>query len=90
VEDWLIGFQALRLTMDQATSSMSRLANFITACREGNIWAVYRLKAKGQDLNEGDAEGITGLMMASLNNQLNIVKYLVRQGAIVDAANNYG
>ena len=51
---------------------------------------MYRFKAKGQDLNEGDEEGITSLMMASSNNRLNIAKYLVRRGAIVDAADNYG
>ena len=69
---------------------MSAFADFLVVCREGNIRAVYRLKAKGQDLNEADAQDRTGLMWASLHNQLNIAKYLVRRGAIVDAADDYG
>ena len=68
---------------------MSDFADFLLVCIEGNIRAAYRLKAKGQDLNEADAQN-TGLMMASFNNQLNIVKYLVRRGAIVNTANNRG
>ena len=60
------------------------------ACSEGNIRAVYRFKAKGQDLNEGNAEGIRGLMKASSHNHLNIAKYLVGRGAILDTANSFG
>ena len=43
---------------------------------------------KRQDLNEGDADGWMGLIFASYYNHLNIVKYVVRRGAIVDTANN--
>ena len=54
---------------------MSTLADLLVACRDGNIQAVYRFKAKGQDLNERDEVGRTGLMMASFHNHLNIVKF---------------
>ena len=64
-----------RAATDQTTSSMSALVDFLDACREGNIRAVYRFKAKGQDLNERDEVGRTGLMMASFHNHLNIVKF---------------
>jgi ankyrin repeat protein len=50
---------------------------------------VYRFKAKGQDLDEGDEDGWTGLMNESFHNHLNIAKYLVRRGAIVDTADNH-
>ena len=69
---------------------MSAFDNLKNACREGNIRAIYRLKAKGQDLNESDEDGWTGLVFASFHNHLNIAKYLVRRGAIVDAADDYG
>ena len=67
---------------------MSLLADFLVACREGNIRAIYRFIAKGQDLNEGVSW--TGLMMASYYNHLNIAKYLVGRGAILDTANSFG
>ena len=67
---------------------MTAFDKFLAACRDGNIGTMYRLKAKGQNLNEGDPQGRTGLMLASRNNHLNIATYLVGQGAIVDAADD--
>ena len=69
---------------------MSDLADFLVACRDGNIRAICRFKAIGHDLNEGDAQGCKSLMWASSRNHLNIVKYLVRRGAIVNSATNDG
>ena len=65
------------------------LANFLGACRDGNIEAVRVYTTRGQDMNEADEAGKTGLMWASLNNHLNIVEYLVRRGAIVNTADNH-
>ena len=69
--------------------SKSAFAKFLVACREGNYRRVYQLKARGRDLNQADAEGITGLMEAS-SRHLHIVKYLVDEGAIVNLETHYG
>ena len=80
---------------DQTTCSMIAtnsvaISKFQFACSMGNIQAVYRFFAEGQDPNEASVHGSTGLMGACMNNHFNLVKYLVGRGAIVNAADSDG
>ena len=54
------------------------------ACEEGALKRVRQLIQEGQDVNRGDNDGWTPLMLAALNGHDQIVRELIRAGADVN------
>lgn len=60
------------------------------AAKAGDLEQVQRLVVEGVDVNEGDKNGETPLIVASLEGQGEIANYLLQRGARIDATNASG
>ncbi|XP_062608682.1 palmitoyltransferase ZDHHC17-like, partial [Saccostrea cucullata] len=58
--------------------------DIVRAVQFGVMARVYELVEGGQDVNEMDRENVSLLHWAAINNRLDIVRYLISKGAIVD------
>ncbi|XP_078332634.1 palmitoyltransferase ZDHHC17-like isoform X1 [Crassostrea virginica] len=58
--------------------------DIVRAVQFGVIARVYELVEGGVDVNEMDRENVSILHWAAINNRLDIVRYLIGKGAIVD------
>jgi|GEM_PF-827171 len=67
---------------------VSRIDALIMACEEGDIDFVKLLVNSGIDINEVGSEGFTPLMMSTSENASEIVEYLIKEGADVNAEVN--
>ncbi|XP_071809024.1 palmitoyltransferase ZDHHC17-like [Asterias amurensis] len=70
--------QQVRSKPDQSTFDV------IKAVQYGALDRVKELVENGLDVQEPDKENVTLLHWASINNRLDIAKYLINQGAIID------
>jgi ankyrin repeat protein len=62
---------------------------FCVAIAKGDLDTVKKLVEYGEDVNQV-SQGMTPLMYAAKYNRVEIVKYLISQGAQVDAKSNKG
>ncbi|CAH6719361.1 palmitoyltransferase Akr1p [[Candida] jaroonii] len=61
------------------------LNSFMISCRQGNLITIKELlESKKININDTFSDGITGLHWASINNQREVVKYLIENGIEVD------
>ena len=66
----------------------TRIDALVMACEEGDLDFVKTLINSGIDINGIGSEGFTPLMMASSNDEAEIVDYLLKQGADVNQTFN--
>lgn len=66
-----------------------RRARFFEAAKDGNVLEVSRLLGLGIDVDAKDQEGLTALAYAGLNNHVDIVELLIKNGADVNAKSKY-
>ncbi|XP_026679261.1 palmitoyltransferase Hip14-like [Diaphorina citri] len=59
--------------------------DIVKATQNGALERCKELVEAGQDVNEPDSETVTLLHWAAINNRIEIMKYFISQGAIVDA-----
>lgn len=67
-----------------------RMNELLENCRCGNLEAVREICAVKKHINSADEHGWTPLIVATYNNQKEVVEYLISQGADVHAVNNNG
>jgi uncharacterized protein len=60
------------------------------AVRKGDLDALRRLVAQGQDVDARDQHGQTALMIAARDGRSDIVTFLVGRGALLDQTAKYG
>lgn len=70
--------------------TVAEYAQFMTACKNGNLDDVKKFIKKGADVNHVYLAGLTPLMVACSAQNLSIVKYLFKKGADVNAKDNLG
>lgn len=68
--------------------SGKKMPAIVKASKKGDINSVDLHIKKGSDVNAKDSQGATALMHASLAGHLEVVKKLIRAGAIVDCEDN--
>lgn len=73
-----------------APISKGGLTAMVFAARQGSIEAAKALVEAGADINEGDADGHTPLLIAILNNHDDLAEMLIDKGADVNAADKDG
>lgn len=61
----------------------------VNAVQQGNLNHIIELIREGYDVNTLDGENVSLLHWAAINNRLEIVKYLVAKGAIVDCLGGF-
>ena len=59
-----------------------------SAIRGGNILIIEKLLSMGCDVNNEDGQGLTALHIACIENNLECVKYLIENNAIIDYQTN--
>ncbi|XP_074660253.1 palmitoyltransferase ZDHHC17-like [Tubulanus polymorphus] len=66
--------------------SLEEIKNFdiVRATQYGVIERVQELVDSGQNVNEPDAENVTLLHWAAINNRADLVKYFISKGALID------
>ncbi|AZN41585.1 ankyrin repeat domain-containing protein [Paenibacillus albus] len=64
---------------------MNRIEEFFNEITNGDLNKMKLLVENGVDINEKDANGQTALMVAVMNNNPEVVKYLLENNADVDA-----
>jgi len=69
-------------------SAVTRIDALVMACEEGDFDFVKTLVNSGIDVNGISSEGFTPLMMATSNDEVEIVDYLLQQGADVNQTVN--
>jgi len=67
-----------------------RLEELLKACGEGNIAIVKDICTVSRHINDYDMGGMTPLMAAVSTNQKEVVRFLIAQGADVNAVDNNG
>jgi uncharacterized protein len=60
------------------------------AAREGDIEVAKAMLDKGVDINYGDVDNTTALVVSIMNKQYTFAKFLIDRGADVDIAGSYG
>jgi ankyrin repeat protein len=60
------------------------------AAREGDIESARVMLDKGVDINYGDVDNTTALVVAIMNKQFTFAKFLIDRGADVNVAGSYG
>ena len=60
------------------------------AAREGDIESARVMLEKGVDINYGDVDNTTALVVAIMNKQYTFAKFLIERGADVNIAGSYG
>jgi uncharacterized protein len=60
------------------------------AAREGDIESARVMLDKGVDINYGDVDNTTALVVAIMNKQYTFAKFLIERGADVNIAGSYG
>jgi ankyrin repeat protein len=63
---------------------------FAFAAREGDIESARVMLEKGVDINYGDIDNTTALVVSIMNKQYTFAKFLIDRGADVDIAGSYG
>jgi len=81
-----------KLTSGTPMAPISRggLTALVFAARQGSLEAGKALVEAGADINQGDADGNTPLLIAILNNHDDLAQVLIDKGADVNAANKDG
>ena len=70
------------LQEEKLLRKQNRLNNeFVSACRLGNLDLIKKHVDMGHDVNNKNEDGKTGLMTATLHEQLHVVSYLIQQRA---------
>ena len=69
---------------------IDRFDELLRACKEGNLDTVEKLCAVRRYLEEKDEHGWTPLIVATYNNQHEVVNYLINIGADITACNHNG
>ena len=77
-----------RYTLKDEKYDDTRIDALIMACMEGDLEFVQTLVEAGININGIGTEGFTPLMVAASNQESKIVKYLIEQGADVNATTN--
>ena len=67
-----------------------RFAELMKACEEGDVEKVQEICNVREHINEKNNKGLTPLMVATINNNIGIVKFLISLGADIYATNNIG
>ena len=67
-----------------------RMKELLEYCRCGNLEAVREICEVKKHINSADEHGWTPLIVATYNNQVEVVEYLIAQGADIHAVNNNG
>jgi len=86
------------LKSNQAKNTLAHHSPLIEAAKNGNLEAIEKVldeaDSKGNagkiKIDQRDNDGLTGLMHASLNGYLDIVRYLLQKGARVSAKDDIG
>jgi ankyrin repeat protein len=63
---------------------------FAFAAREGDIESARVMLEQGVDINYGDVDNTTALVVAIMNKQYTFAKFLIERGADVNIAGSYG
>ena len=72
------------LQEEKLLRKQNRLNNeFVSACRLGNLDLIKKHVDMGHDVNNKNEDGKTGLMTATLHEQLHVVSYLIQFSAIM-------
>jgi uncharacterized protein len=78
-------------TFNELIGKQGGLAALHFAARQGAFQSVRTLVDKGADVNQASpADGVTPLLMATVNGQFDIATYLLERGANPNLANNAG
>lgn len=67
-----------------------RFHALLAACADGDLKEVIKICAISKHINEQDRNGWTPLIVATYNNHVEIVKYLIAAGADIRCTNNNG
>ena len=67
-----------------------RFKELMEACEQGNLDIVKEICNEKRHINERNEKGWTPLIVATYNNRIEIVKYLISHGANIYAVNNNG
>lgn len=67
-----------------------RFSDLLNACKTGDIECVTDICSTGYHVNDIDKNGWSPLIVATYNNQIEIVYYLISAGADIYATNNNG
>ena len=65
-----------------------KVKKFVQACSDGNFVQMYKLFREGVDINTKDRYDESGLYNAANEGHYTILKFLVKHGANIDAANS--
>lgn len=78
-------------TLTVANDNETRLSDLLPLCEQGDLEAVKRhVAAYPNDATKADCKGLTALHSAALVGNVDIVKFLLSEGANVDATDRWG
>lgn len=69
---------------------LDRFNDLMDACKRGDLTTVKEICSIAKHINESDEHGWTPLIVATYNNHIDIVEYLLLNGANIFAKNNNG
>src|SRR4051812_22046854 len=86
----LVAIAALALCLSMGSIAKPAEPSLLDAVEAGDRAAALRMLAKGADPNAGSADGATAVMYAAANDDLELVRALIKAGANVKLKNQFG
>jgi len=80
----------ISITQDEETRYLQLQEMALDFARQGNVFELSKMIDAGLNIDLSDNKGNTLLMLASYNNQEDVVTYLIQNNASVDKRNDRG